>query len=207
MPIGDYSTDREANADIAPGNIRAPAEHSWAQQIINSIRQLMADLATGLFGGGVSPTFDTVTADTVTVTGIINADGGQIAFPTAQNASVDANTLDDYEEGTFTPTVTSSVGTFTTVSSTLWYTKIGNRVLWTAIITITNKGTVTGDVRFTLPFASAFTAGLVGRENAVAGYGLVGVVGGTLGVALLYTGGTPPIANGHIFQMSGNYRI
>src|SRR4030066_820181 len=35
----------------------------------------------------------------------INLTGGQIKFPATQNASADANTLDDYEEGTFTPTL------------------------------------------------------------------------------------------------------
>lgn len=33
---------------------------------------------------------------------------GQIVFPATQNASSNANTLDDYEEGTWTPTVGSS---------------------------------------------------------------------------------------------------
>ena len=36
----------------------------------------------------------------------INLTGGQIKFPTTQSASADGNTLDDYEEGTWTPTVT-----------------------------------------------------------------------------------------------------
>ena len=35
----------------------------------------------------------------------INLTGGQIAFPATAVPSADANTLDDYEEGTFTPTI------------------------------------------------------------------------------------------------------
>lgn len=34
-----------------------------------------------------------------------NAIGGQLAFPATQNPSADANTMDDYEEGTWTPTI------------------------------------------------------------------------------------------------------
>jgi len=37
----------------------------------------------------------------------INLTGGQITFPATQSASAGANTLDDYEEGTFTPTFTN----------------------------------------------------------------------------------------------------
>ena len=50
-----------------------------------------------------------------------------ITFPATQSASSDANTLDDYEEGTWTPTATgfTSSGTITLTGS---YTKIGRVV-------------------------------------------------------------------------------
>lgn len=55
---------------------------------------------------------------------------GQIKFPATQNASADPNTLDDYEEGTFTPIVygmgTEGVGTYSTQSGI--YTKLGRDV-------------------------------------------------------------------------------
>ena len=57
---------------------------------------------------------------------------GQIAFPATQNPSAGANTLDDYSEGTFTPTVsgtsTAGAATYTTQSGS--YTKIGNVVFF-----------------------------------------------------------------------------
>jgi hypothetical protein len=53
------------------------------------------------------------------------ADGGQMKFPATQNPSSDANTLDDYEEGTFTGTLTGVSGS---VTVTVRYTKIGNKV-------------------------------------------------------------------------------
>lgn len=43
MGVDDYSPDRDTNAGIVPGNLRA--ESTRDQQIINAIRQLMADLA------------------------------------------------------------------------------------------------------------------------------------------------------------------
>jgi hypothetical protein len=53
------------------------------------------------------------------------AAAGQIRFPATQNASANANTLDDYEEGTWTPTGNGM--NFASASGS--YTKIGNRVL------------------------------------------------------------------------------
>ena len=55
--------------------------------------------------------------------------GVGVQFPATQSASSDANTLDDYEEGTWTPTITSTGGgaaTYTTQSGR--YTKIGRVV-------------------------------------------------------------------------------
>ena len=72
---------------------------------------------------------------------ISDSGAGQIKFPVSQNASSDANTLDDYKEGTFTPTFSASsgdTGTWSTYSG--FYTKIGNIV--TVFISIT--GTVMG---------------------------------------------------------------
>ena len=55
------------------------------------------------------------------------ASAGQIKFPATQNPSSDANTLDDYEEGTWTPNDASGAGlTFSTAFGT--YTKIGRTV-------------------------------------------------------------------------------
>ena len=62
--------------------------------------------------------------------GSTSASGVGIAFPATQSASTDANTLDDYEEGTWTPTLrgSSSNPTVSSSNATGWYTKIGNLV-------------------------------------------------------------------------------
>lgn len=81
-----------------------------------------------------------------------------IGFPEVQVASSDANTLDDYEEGTWTPSITfggAAVGiTYTTQSGT--YTKIGNIVVCRGRVTLSNKGSSTGSALITsLPFTAA----------------------------------------------------
>jgi hypothetical protein len=57
-----------------------------------------------------------------------------------------ANKLDDYEEGTWTPTVTSSAGTITTVTSEIGtYTKIGRLVTLQYQFNIATLGTASGN--------------------------------------------------------------
>jgi hypothetical protein len=68
------------------------------------------------------------------------ASGAGITFPATASASSDANTLDDYEEGTWTPTASfSTPGNVNVVYSTRVgsYTKIGNFVKIIGIISTT----------------------------------------------------------------------
>ena len=59
-----------------------------------------------------------------------------ISFAASQTASSDANTLDDYEEGTWTPTLTSG-GTVSAIHSAV-YTKIGNIIRVGTYISLSN---------------------------------------------------------------------
>jgi hypothetical protein len=82
--------------------------------------------------------------------GVIQISNG-ITFPATQSASSDANTLDDYEEGTWTPTLTGFSGTGLTADAT--YTKIG-RVVYCAVTITPSSGNVTGSsMQITQPFS------------------------------------------------------
>jgi len=88
---------------------------------------------------------------------------GQIKFPVTQNASSDANTLDDYEEGTWTP---AANGVSVTVTSAT-YTKIGRMVAICADVSWPanadgNQARLSG-----LPFAAGFDAAVaIGYNNS-----------------------------------------
>jgi len=80
---------------------------------------------------------------------------GQVQFPAAQNASANANCLDDYEEGTWTPVIGGSGGTSgqTYGLQAGRYVKIGKLVMAWANVALTVKGTITGNVEIQgLPF-------------------------------------------------------
>jgi hypothetical protein len=88
------------------------------------------------------------------------ASGAGITFPSTQSASSDANTLDDYEEGTWTSTVSGQTNiTGTPTLSNARYTKIGNLVSLegTFTATVTSSNLVTFWL-FTIPFLSASNA-------------------------------------------------
>ncbi len=82
---------------------------------------------------------------------------GQITFPSTQNPSSNANTLDDYEEGSWTPVLGGNSGTsgqsYAVQLGT--YTKVGKLVSISFYVLLTNKGTITGTVQISgLPFAA-----------------------------------------------------
>ena len=86
---------------------------------------------------------------------IAAVDGTGIRFPATQSASSNANTLDDYEEGTWTPTLKFGGGTTGITYSQQFgqYTKIGRLVTCTFNIFLTSKGSSTGSASIDgLPF-------------------------------------------------------
>ena len=104
-----------------------------------------------------------------------SASGSGISFPATQSASSDANTLDDYEEGTWTPTI-ASTGTQPTVSSyetrSGYYTKVGNVVTAHCAIRATLSSAGTGNPQVTgLPFTSmgGYPAPALGLRNLLTG--------------------------------------
>ena len=97
----------------------------------------------------------------VTSEGILSVEAG-LAFPVIQVTSADPNILDDYEEGAWTPEVVFGADAATGVKVGMTgtysgsYTKVGNKVTFNGKITLTAKGSSTGNAWIKgLPFASA----------------------------------------------------
>ena len=132
---------------------------------------------------------------------VIGTSGKGIDFSATANSSgtMTSELLNDYEEGSFTPSITfngSDLGVVYT-GRTGRYTKIGNRVFFNILLNISNKGTATGIAAITgLPFTPG--AGNQGYGAAV-GADIGGItfdniityriVGGNTSITLIENGG------------------
>ena len=87
------------------------------------------------------------------------ATSGQIKFPATQNQSTNAQTLDDYRESSLATAlgfggaqVGLSAGA--TAVNTSYFTKVGNIVMLNMELTLTAKGSSTGDAAIVLPIVA-----------------------------------------------------
>jgi hypothetical protein len=101
-----------------------------------------------------------ISATTIGVGGATpSTSGAGITFPATQSASTDANTLDDYEEGTFTytlPCSTSGSYTVRNIYTSGYYTKVGRNVTITINFESSGSSSPVGNLQFAgLPFATA----------------------------------------------------
>ena len=99
-----------------------------------------------------------------------------ITFPATQSACSNANTLDDYEEGTWTATVTfggANVG-MTYATRTAHYVKVGSTCFFQLYLRLSAKGSstglaVVGGLPFTSDGSSAYSAVAVSIYDPIAG--------------------------------------
>ena len=131
----DVGTD-----DITGGTINATGDTAAGDNAAMGYTAAEGLILTGQGSTGdvtVKNDADAIVFQVPTGTTQMDLQGGQIKFPATQNASADANVLDDYEEGDFTPGLSfATVGNLSVTFSTQigTYTKIGNRCFFTLFI-------------------------------------------------------------------------
>ena len=174
---GSYNSSFASGAIGVPNNPHTIYISGGAQVVGNTgagnwAKTLSATSASfNTIGGGGSSWFTDTglssnTAYTPTKRLSIDSDGLKFNGDTAA-----ANALDDYEEGSFTPSVygTGTAGSPTYTSQFGKYTKIGNVVSCYIRITTSALGGIAGDVRLgNLPFTSKATSDVF--SSAACGY-------------------------------------
>jgi hypothetical protein len=115
------------------------------------------------------------------------AGGGGVTFPATQSASSDVNTLDDYEEGTWTPAL-GGTATYTTQVAT--YTKIGRQVHIRFRLKVNALGTGSTTTVSGLPFtvaADAYSGSVSFFESAAVNAYWVGCYAVASGTSVKFT--------------------
>ena len=194
------------------GGVITTADSSGNLSLLSGATTVVAVTSTGV---AVTGTLSATGASTFTGTGKFattigvgnatpSASGSGITFPATQSASSDANTLDDYEEGTFTPKLNgfTTVGLTTNTGS---YIKIGRLVYINIIINATSFAGAGGGVSYftNMPFASTLANQSnfsMSKPDNIANQNS----GSNLSIAgQLYTATFPATAN---FAIAGTYQ-
>ena len=160
-----FSGSVNGNSGIRMAAQCSDTKYNWlvgAQYNINQGFEITASTAVG--GGTFStPILSTVapSGDVTVGTGniVIGTSGKGIDFSaTSHPAGMTSELLSDYEEGTWTPTFTSTDATFSYTSNYGAYTKNGRQVTATFRLLASASGTVTNLVYISsLPFTSGST--------------------------------------------------
>lgn len=114
--------------------------------------------------GSGNVSISTALASNLSLAGTTALTGGQLAFPAIALPSADPNTLDDYEEGIWTPTLTfATPGDVAVTYSTRvgFYTKVGREVTlrWNIVTSAFTHTTASGSMQISgLPFSNSATA-------------------------------------------------
>jgi len=179
-------------------------------------------------GSGNAPTWTTgVSLTTPSFTTTIGvgaataaASGAGITFPATQSDSSNVNTLDDYEEGTWTPSVGGNA-TYTAQNGK--YTKVGRMVTISCYMGTNNIGTGSTTVISGLPFtcstyggdyagvqtwsnlANSFTAlnGNIQEANTIIRF--IGLIGGTANIT--NSSGSTVFGNNADIALTGTYFV
>ncbi len=188
----------QVKSDLDASIFKCTSSTAYAAVVVN-VEATNARLMAFQYGSGASPTnVGRITTDGTNIA-IVNVSG--ITFPATQAASADANTLDDYEEGTWTPTIAGQSGGACAMTSGVSgvYTKIGNVVYCTCnIISWSSKTTLVGMVilsGFPFPFRNAQRfAGIFGTSPggslSFTGQPVFGADGGVSYAWLIFRDGT-----------------
>jgi hypothetical protein len=164
---------------------------------------------TMIVGGTTRGVFSSTGLAVTGLTDISAATSGQIKFPATPNASSNANTLDDYEEGTWPPTLTAYAGSITAYTSQGSYVKIGRIVFATVYAVVSNAGTASGAyIISNLPFPLATSAEVYGYGvNLLTNVGLVAYGSGSTSLYCFTAAGAFPGGSGTYVSLNFNYSV
>jgi hypothetical protein len=144
---------------------------------------------------------------TLTTGNLIVSNGKGIDFSATPGTGT-SELFSDYEEGTWTPTVTPATGSFTTVTiASAVYTKIGRYLTLQTTFALTNAGTGVGAMEISgLPFvfSSVYNGAQQIGRRVNDGTLIVGQLGSGAIQSIALTTGLTAIVNGNTYTFTAN---
>lgn len=138
---------------------------------------------------------------------VVDRSTGKVYTVTSSGAIRDTGTGTDFWTA-YTPTITASAGTFTTVSGSGRYLVQGKIVHFTIEVVITTNGTAAGQIIATLPFPNVnMVRHAIGREDTLTGYAVVGLLEGGPNVKIMRYDDSYPGGDGKDIRITGSYEI
>jgi len=172
---------------------------------------LFTDATYDIGASGATRPRDLFLSRNATIGGTVVVTGGQIAFPATQSASANANTLDDYEEGTWTPIDASGAGLSLTTEGR--YVKVGQFVMASCHVTYPTTANGSGAAIGGLPFESLSTSnnmfgGMVSYSTYATPFTCLILTGTTSMQLFAFGGGAVTNANltGATLRITATYR-
>jgi hypothetical protein len=181
----DYTASNGTTVVLASGATSGDlvtTESYYVSSVLNAIPATAGAVSSAYIQNSVALTTPSVTT-TIGVGGATpSTSGAGITFPATQSASTDGNTLDDYEEGTWTPTIGVGLSTTGPVTTNGKYTKVGNLVTIYASVSATtiscsNVALIIGSIPFSA--INIYTTGIQvnGAVTAFSGLQMSGATG------------------------------
>lgn len=204
--------DKKISALTASSTPLAGTEVLPIVQSSATVKVAVSDLTAGrAVATGALTVTGTMSATTGAAVGGATAGAGGLAFPATAVAVADANTLDDYEEGTWTPTVANfTVSGTSTLSGT--YTKIGRVVYFN--LSFDNTGTIASGASalITLPFTGIDSSGMIAMSVYTTGDSMTSGKNGVQFVidapnSRFFVGAFTTTSAGQTLQFGGFYRV
>jgi hypothetical protein len=164
------STTTLTNKTLTSPTLTTPALGTPASGVVTNLTGTASININGTVGATTPTTVVATTVQASTTMGVGGAtpsgSGAGITFPASMSDSTDSNTLDDYEEGTWTPTV-GGTATYTLQAGT--YTKIGRLINIRFQLIISSLGTGSTTFMTGLPYnATTGGQGVVSYATGVA---------------------------------------
>lgn len=161
LRVNSAGTALELASEITPGALTVTP---FIETLLNDSTQADARTTLGAASSGANGDITSASgltslsnANTIALKNGTSTAGSGIAFPATQSASADANTLDDYEEGMWTPSIG---GTATYVFRYGTYTKVGRLVTAQFDFQVSSIGTGSPITITGLPFTNGPILGM-----------------------------------------------